>query len=129
MEPQLPDTASHSLNIIVTSCMNYFSPLDLVYISCSSKILGEICEARLKEGNRELAHNISRESVKTAAAEYGSESNYKRIWTGLQLLNTRGKVEVTCPFVKGLQRSNKALQWLLKKSGGGLLARTDRFAG
>jgi hypothetical protein len=118
------------LYVILTSCLPHLSALDLVYITCSSKTLGQVCEARLREGNREAAHLILRECVAQAAVTFvfDDKTNYYQTRNGLRVEPSSGEVElVGFPQPKGLQRSYKALQWLIRKSGGDFFDPADRF--
>jgi hypothetical protein len=126
-EPIMEDNigSPDPLYVILTSCLAHLSALDLVYITCSSKTLGQVCEAKLREGNREAAHRILRECVATASAVFASDNGPCRIRYGLKLETLTGEIELISPQPEGLRRSYKALEWLVRKSGGGFFDPAD----
>ena len=67
MEGSTSDCPLDPVHSVVSLCLCCFSVMDMVYVSCSSKALGQLCQSKLSEGNKQLAHGLLSHSVKEAS--------------------------------------------------------------
>ena len=98
--------ADAPLHSVMKACLNHFDVLDLVYISCSSKALGQLCQSELSEGNKRLAHTLLKQLVQSAASGPKKGPPPNPIYR-----NKQGALETTSQA-----RHRKALVWLIEKS-------------
>jgi hypothetical protein len=85
--------------VVLSSCIGYFSILDLLHISCTSHSLKKVCEVKLKEGSKRPAQALLLQYVKEAAQGPGCEEKL-------------GKLQLT----DGSAKAAEAIQWLLNTS-------------
>ena len=73
-EPSTTPSQDLAHLVVASTLLSYLSILDLVCVSCTSKALGQLCQAELSTGSKQLAHNlVCQASRDAAAAAYGQE--------------------------------------------------------
>ena len=89
--------------IVVSPLLSYFSILDLVYVSCTSKALGQLCQTELSSGSKQAAHALIYDASEDAAAFSQEETSPREVgqlpWKNLSQLICKG------------------VEWLLTTSG------------
>ena len=90
--------------VVGSTLLSYFSIMDLMCLSCTSKALRQLCKTELSKGSKQLAHElVCRASKDAAAAAYGEELTPSR---------EPGKT----PW-RSLPQLCKGVEWLLNTSG------------
>ena len=90
--------------LVGSALLSYFSILDLMCISCTSKALKQLCQTELSKGSKQLAHELVCQAAKdAAAATYGQEVTPSR--------------EVGRVPWRSLLQLGKGVEWLLNTSG------------
>jgi hypothetical protein len=73
------DYVADPFDVVLSSCIGYFSILDLLHISCTSQSLKKLCEAKLSEGSKRPAQALLLQYVKEAAQGPGCEEKLGKL--------------------------------------------------